>query len=241
MTFNYPKAETPVLEDFNLTIHARKMVGLVGGTGAGKTTLIDILLGLLTPQEGEMLIDGVKLDKGNLRMWQRNIGYVPQHIYLCDDTVTRNIAFGVLDEDIDHQAVERAARLASIHDFVTGDLPLGYETEVGERGVRLSGGQRQRIGIARALYYNPSVLVFDEATSALDGITEDVILEAIHQLAHQKTIIIVAHRLSTVRECNNIYLLEKGRIIDQGTYAELLANNQQFRKMAKIVSEKSAL
>lgn len=238
LTFQYPKAQKAVIEDFNLLIKAKTTIGLVGGTGAGKTTVVDILLGLLRPQQGEIVVDDIKLDSNNLSRWQKNIGYVPQFIYLRDDTVTRNIAFGIPDDEIDPKTVERAAQLANIHDFIIKELPHGYETEVGERGIRLSGGQRQRIGIARAVYHNPSLLVFDEATSALDGITEEVILEAIHNLAHQKTIIIIAHRLSTVKECDVIYLLEQGRIIGQGTYQELLMNNQQFRKMAKVVVEK---
>jgi len=195
--------------------------------------VIDILLGLLWPQKGEIVVDDVKVDLDNLRMWQKNIGYVSQHIYLSDDTIARNIAFGVLDDEIDQQAVIHAAKLANIHDFVTTELPDSYETEVGERGVRLSGGQRQRIGIARALYNNPSILVFDEATSALDGITEDAILEAIHNLMHKKTIIIIAHRLSTVKECDEIFMLEKGQIASRGTYQELLSGDSQFRKMAR--------
>ncbi len=241
ITFQYPKVQKSIVKDFSLLIKANTTIGFVGGTGAGKTTVIDILLGLLSPQEGELLVDGVKLNGDNLRMWQRNIGYVPQHIYLCDDTVTRNIAFGVPDHEVDRQAVERATQLANIHEFIINELPNSYETEVGERGIRLSGGQRQRIGIARALYHNPSVVVFDEATSALDGITEDTIMEAIHNLAHKKTIIIIAHRLSTVKECDSIYLLEQGRIVDQGTYQELLTNNQQFRKMAKAYEKDSNL
>ncbi len=234
ITFQYPKAQGSVIENLDLTIKANTTVGLVGGSGAGKTTLMDVLLGLLSPQKGELVVDGEVINRQNLRRWQANIGYVPQQIYLCDDTVTRNIAFGVPDAEIDHQAVEASAQLANIHDFVVRDLPHGYKTEIGERGVRLSGGQRQRIGIARALYHNPSVLVFDEATSALDGITEDAILEAIRSLAHKKTIIIIAHRVSTVKECDIIYLLEQGKIVERGTYQELLASNQQFRKMAKI-------
>ncbi len=234
INFKYPKAQTNVIENFNLVIKHNTTVGFVGGTGAGKTTVIDILLGLLSPQAGEIRVDGVRISEDNLPMWQRNIGYVPQHIYICDDTVTRNIAFGIPDDQIDAQAVQAAAKMANIHDFIEKELPNGYATEVGERGVRLSGGQRQRIGIARALYRNPSVIVFDEATSALDGITEDVILEAINRLAHKKTIVIIAHRLSTVKECDVIYLLEKGKIVEQGTYQQLLENNQQFRKMAKV-------
>ncbi len=234
VTFQYPKAQKPVIQDLNLTIKINTTIGLVGSTGAGKTTLIDILLGLLRPVNGELTVDDVTLSEDNLRMWQKNIGYVPQHIYICDDTVKRNIAFGVPDNEIDGQAVLIAAKQANIHDFVEKELPQQYETEVGERGIRLSGGQRQRIGIARALYRNPSLIVFDEATSALDGITEDVILEAIHHLAHKKTIVIIAHRLSTVKECDCIYFLEQGRIVSQGTYQELLAGNPSFRKMAKV-------
>jgi len=234
LRFQYPKALKSVIEDFDMLIKANTTIGLVGGTGAGKTTIIDIFLGLLVPQQGSILVDGVKVDENNIRCWQRNLGYVPQHIYLCDDTVTRNIAFGMPDNEIDGQAVRAAARMANIHDFVEKELPHGYETQVGERGIRLSGGQRQRIGIARALYHNPPVIVFDEATSALDGITEDTILEAIHCLASQKTILIIAHRLSTVKECDIIYFLDHGRIIDQGTYQELLTKNESFRKMAKV-------
>ncbi len=239
IAFQYPKAQGLVIENLNLSIKANTIVGLVGGSGAGKTTLVDILLGLLRPLRGELIVDGQMIKDENLRAWQANIGYVPQNIYLCDDTVARNIAFGVPDQQIDLEAVRCAAKLANIHDFIEKELPHGYETEVGERGIRLSGGQRQRIGIARALYYDPSLLVFDEATSALDGITEDAILDAIHNLAHKKTIIIVAHRLTTVKECDIIYLLEQGRIIGQGTYQELITNNQQFRRMAKVVSEKN--
>ena len=239
VTFQYPKASKPVIENFDLLIKANTTIGLVGSTGAGKTTLVDILLGLLWPNQGEIIVDDIKINNDNLRRWQRNVGYVPQYIYLADDTVTRNIAFGVPDETIDQEAVRHAAKLANIHDFIQTALPQGYETEVGERGIRLSGGQRQRIGIARALYRNPSLLVFDEATSALDGITENTILEAIYNLAHKKTIIIIAHRFNTLEQCDVIYFLEHGKIIDQGTYQELLMKNQQFRKMAKTIERVS--
>ncbi len=233
-TYQYPMARQPVVKDFSLLVHANTTVGLVGGSGAGKTTVVDMLLGLLRPQAASLWVDGRVIDDDNLHLWQANIGYVPQQIYLCDDTVTCNIAFGVPAHEIDHAAVKRAATLANIHDFIVHELPAGYETEVGERGIRLSGGQRQRIGIARALYHDPSLLVFDEATSALDGITEDIILEAIHQLAHKKTIIIIAHRISTVKECDVIYMLEKGRVAGEGTYAQLIQSSEQFRKMAKV-------
>jgi len=234
ITYRYPNAEQAVLDHFDLTIEAKTTIGLVGGSGAGKTTLIDVLMGLLRPEHGELVADGQKISDANLRRWQANIGYVPQSIYLCDDTVTRNIAFGVRDVDIDHAAVEAAAKMANIHDFVTKEMPEGYETMVGDRGVRLSGGQRQRIGIARALYHDPSLLVFDEATSALDGITEDAILEAIYNLAHKKTIILIAHRLSTVKECDVIHVLERGKLAGKGTYKELMMSNRQFREMAKV-------
>ncbi|MDO8662356.1 MAG: ABC transporter ATP-binding protein [Candidatus Omnitrophota bacterium] len=239
LAFTYPNAQKPVIENLNFIIKANTTVGLVGGSGAGKTTMVDILLGLLRPQKGELVVDDTIISDDNLFSWQANIGYVTQHIYLCDDTITRNIAFGVPDQEIDHQAVKRAAKLANIDDFVVNELPYGYDTEIGERGVRLSGGQRQRIGIARAMYYNPSLLVFDEATSALDGITEGIILEAIHNLAHQKTIIIIAHRFSTVKECDVIYMLERGKIVGQGTYAQLLDDNEQFRQMAKVTLRKN--
>jgi len=233
VSFQYPEAKESVIRDFNLTIKLNTTIGFVGTTGSGKTTTVDILLGLLQPMQGVLRVDGAEINRNNLRMWQANIGYVPQHIYLSDDTVARNIAFGVPDNEIDHQTIKQVARHANIHDFIVNELPNGYKTEVGERGVRLSGGQRQRIGIARALYYNPSVLVLDEATSALDGITEDTVLDAIHNLAHKKTIIIIAHRLSTVKECDMVYMMEQGKIVAQGTYQELIRANQQFRDMAK--------
>lgn len=238
--FQYPGAQDTVIENFDLVIKSNTIVGFVGGSGAGKTTIVDVLLGLLRPKQGALLVDGCAINDDNLRSWQANIGYVPQHIYLCDDTITRNIAFGLRDDEINPEIVQRAAKLANIHDFIVKELPHGYETEVGERGVRLSGGQRQRIGIARAMYHDPSLLVFDEATSALDGITEEIILEAIHKFAHKKTIILIAHRLSTVKECDVIYLLERGKIVAKGNYAELMANNQQFRQMAKVTTKENS-
>ena len=165
--------------------------------------------------------------------WQRTIGYVPQHIYLADDSVTANIAFGLAAEDIDHHAVERAAKIANIHEFVSNDLPQGYATTVGERGVRLSGGQRQRIGIARALYHNPQVLILDEATSALDNLTEQAVMEAVNNLGHKITTILIAHRLSTVKACDIIFLLEKGELKAKGTFDELIYAHDTFRALAK--------
>jgi ABC-type multidrug transport system fused ATPase/permease subunit len=215
-----------------LTIPARSTVGIVGGTGAGKTTTVDIMLGLLVPDRGTLSVDGVPIGRDNLRAWQRSIGYVPQQIFLSDETVAANIAFGRAEADIDHAAVERAARIAELHDFVMRELPEGYATKVGERGVRLSGGQRQRIGIARALYHDPDVLILDEATSALDNLTERAVMDAVHNLGHAKTVVMIAHRLSTVRECDTIFMLEGGRVVAAGSYDDLIASNRQFRALA---------
>lgn len=230
--FSYPGTDKPVLDDFGLKIEANTSVGLVGATGSGKTTTVDILLGLLVPEEGQLVVDGVPVTEENRRAWQMNLGYVPQQIYLSDDTIAANIAFGVRKDQVDMAAVERAARLANIHDFIVSDLAAGYETVVGERGVRLSGGQRQRLGIARALYHDPSVLVFDEATSALDGVTEESIFRAVAELGRSKTIVTIAHRLTTVRDCDRIYLLDGGEVEAAGTFDELMATSERFRAMA---------
>ncbi|PQA85292.1 ABC transporter ATP-binding protein [Limnohabitans sp. TS-CS-82] len=232
IVYQYPNANSPALNGIDLTITARSTVGLVGSTGSGKTTTVDLILGLLEPQEGALCIDGQVIDASNRRQWQKSIGYVPQHIYLADDTVSANIAFGLAPEMVDQEAVKRAAKIANLHDFVVQNMPQGYGTMVGERGVRLSGGQRQRIGIARALYHNPSVLVLDEATSALDNITEQVVMEAVHNLSHSITIILIAHRLTTVRECDQIFLLEKGAVKSNGTFKQLVEKSDQFRAMA---------
>jgi ABC-type multidrug transport system fused ATPase/permease subunit len=232
VTFSYPTSKRPALQHVSVVIPHRHSVAFVGPTGAGKTTLVDILLGLFTPQSGCLMVDGIPIRGENLLGWRHILGYVPQQIYLCDDTVTRNIAFGIPDEQIDPAAVEGAARIANVHDFIVKDLPRGYETLIGERGVRLSGGQRQRIGIARALYHDPDVLIFDEATSSLDGITENVVLEAINNMARTKTLIMIAHRLSTVESCDVIYLLDLGHVVGRGTYDELVASNEKFRAMA---------
>ena len=234
ITFVYPNAKKPAINELNLVIKPYSVTGFVGLTGAGKTTLIDIILGLLIPTAGVMKIDGLIIDANHVGAWQNNIGYVPQHIYLCDDTIANNIAFGLQSNEVDMDAVKQAAFLASLSDFIEKELPLGYDTVVGERGVRLSGGQMQRIGIARALYRNPSVLILDEATSSLDGITENAILQSIESLAQQKTVIIIAHRFSTIKECDEIFLMENGRIVDFGDYDELLKRNLDFKKMAKL-------
>jgi ATP-binding cassette, subfamily B, bacterial PglK len=232
VSYRYPGSATQALHAVTLTIPARWAVGLVGQTGAGKTTLIDVILGLLEPETGQLSVDTVPITDTNRRAWQKSIGYVPQHIFLADDTVAANIAFGVAARDIDMAEVERAAGIANLHDFVTGELEQGYDTLIGERGIRLSGGQRQRVGIARALYRDPDLLIMDEGTSALDIITERTVMEAVNNLARAKTIILIAHRLTTVRNCDRIYLLERGRLSASGTYDDLIADSDRFRDMA---------
>jgi ATP-binding cassette, subfamily B, bacterial PglK len=233
ITFAYPGAAHPVIQDLSLSIGKNTSIGIVGATGSGKTTIVDVILGLLAPAQGRLKIDGVSVTAENLPNWQRNLGYVPQMIFLCDDTVASNIALGIPSAEIDKVSVERAARIANLHDFVMRELPQGYETVVGERGVRLSGGQRQRIGIARALYHDPEVLIMDEATSALDGITEQAVIHAISELAGKKTTITIAHRLTTLQECDVVYVMDKGRVVEQGTYSELTRSSSRFQAMAR--------
>jgi ATP-binding cassette subfamily C protein len=220
------------LSNININIGKRDSIGIVGATGAGKTTLVDIFLGLLVPQKGLIKVDGLEVNDDNRREWQNNLGYVPQFIYLSDNTVTRNIAFGVPDQMIDLEKVKKAAKIAKIDEFIENELPDGYETIVGERGIRLSGGQRQRIGIARALYRDPEVLVLDEATSSLDGVTEKAFIGALTDLSGVKTLLVIAHRFNTIKDCDRIYVMEKGRIIAQGSYDELMEKEERFRKMA---------
>ena len=233
INYQYPNAEQLTLKNINLSIPAQSTVGIVGATGSGKTTIVDIMLGLLEIKEGKLEVDGILIDKKNLRAWQRSIGYVPQQIYLSDDTIAANIAFGKNKEFINQEAVESAAKIANLHDFVFNELPMGYQTTVGERGVRLSGGQRQRIGIARALYNKPNVLILDEATSALDSLTERAVMEAIENLGNDITIILITHRLSTVKRCDNIFLIDKGELKQQGTFKDLKNINDIFRETAK--------
>lgn len=232
VTYSYSNSRQPALKKLNMRIPAKTTVGFVGPTGAGKTTAIDIVLGLLFPDSGQFLVDGNEITEANLAAWKLCSGYVPQQIFLADDTVAGNIAFGVTKEDINIDAVERAAKIAELHNFVINELSNGYETMVGERGVRLSGGQRQRIGIARALYHDPDVLILDEATSALDNLTEKAVMEAVHNLGYKKTIILIAHRLSTVKNCDTVFMLEHGELVAQGTYEELCEQNSRFQKMA---------
>lgn len=226
--FCYPNAERPSIDDVSLEIPANSTVGFVGATGSGKTTLIDVVLGLLRPQAGVILVDGKPINDENLPAWQMSIGYVPQHIFLTDATVAENIAFGVPKDKIDMDAVRYAATVAQIDDFIVNELPLGYDTIVGERGIRLSGGQRQRIGIARALYRDPDVIVLDEATSALDNVTERYVMQALRNLLGKKTVLMVAHRLTTLVDCDIIFMLKDGRIVSKGTYDELISGRGTF-------------
>lgn len=239
ISFKYPNTDDLILENINAKIRINSLTAFVGKTGSGKTTLIDVLLGLLPINKGEIFFDKIKLEKQNLNLWQKKLGYVPQNIFLTDDTIKNNIAFAVPEEKIDHQKIILAAKLAELDDYI-GDLPNNYNTYVGERGIRISGGQLQRIGIARALYHNPEILVFDEATSALDNMTEKKIMDSIKKLSKDKTIIIIAHRLSTIKNCDQIYLLDKGKISEHGTYDELIKSSKQFYDMVHSNNEKNS-
>jgi ATP-binding cassette subfamily C protein len=224
--FSYPDSKKSVLENINIEIEKNTFVALIGATGSGKTTLVDLVLGLFSPNEGSLKVDGTRINENNTKSWQADLGYVPQQIYLSDDTVARNIAFGLPDEEIDMDQVKNVSQMASLHNFIENELSSGYDTNIGERGIRLSGGQRQRIGIARALYHNPQVLLLDEATSSLDNKTEKEVLAAIESIAKLKTMIVIAHRLTTVKNCDKVYVIEKGKIINEGSYDEII-NSQR--------------
>lgn len=231
VTFAYPGGDRPAVRGVSFSIPSKSMVAFCGPTGSGKSTIVDLILGLFSPQEGEILVDGVPLSAETISQWRRTLGYVPQHIFLSDSSIASNIAFGLPPGEIDMDAVVRAAKAAQIHDFIVDEIPAGYETIVGERGVRLSGGQRQRLGIARALYHDPDVLIFDEATSALDERTENRVMDAIHQAARAKTVILIAHRLRTVQECDRIFVVEQGHVVEQGLYRQLIEMNGSFSLM----------
>lgn len=228
VTFTYPGAASSSLSDINLTIHPNECVALVGRTGSGKTTLVDLLLGLHEPSAGRVLVGGMTLNRATVRRWRHCVGYVSQHVFLANSSIAENIAFGLAPDDVNHAAVRRAANLAQVDEFIRS-LPEGFETIVGERGVKLSGGQRQRLGIARALYNDPAVLVFDEATSALDGMTEEAVMEAVRTLSATRTIVLVAHRMRTVEACDRLFVLDHGRLVAQGSYAELYKQSPEFR------------
>ena len=230
VAYKYPAGEELAIGGISLTIQKGSSVGFVGATGSGKSTLADLVLGVIRPLEGRLLVDGHALTDDRVRDWQANVGYIPQHIFLSDDTVERNIAFGIPDDEIDHDAVAEAARLAGISGFIESELSKQYGTVVGERGIRFSGGQRQRLGIARALYHRPKLLLLDEATSALDTVTEAAVNAAINGLHGKTTLIVIAHRLSTIKNCDTIYLLEGGRLVAQGSYQSLLSDNEVFQR-----------
>jgi ABC-type multidrug transport system fused ATPase/permease subunit len=231
ITFTYTSLKEKTINQLNLSIPANSVIGIVGPSGSGKSTLINILLGLIKPQQGHLKIDNTIINDQNLRLWQNTIGFVAQSIFLLDGTIAENVAFGIQQDQIDLEQVQRVLKLARLTELLQS-LEQGIHTKVGERGVQLSGGQCQRIGIARALYHEPDVIVFDEATSSLDGITEKTIMEAIHDFSGEKTVIMIAHRLKTVQKCDKIFFIDKGQLVDQGTYQELIETNEHFKNMA---------
>jgi len=237
LSFAYSGSTNKVLDAISLNIPVGHLIGIAGGSGAGKTTLIDLILGLFKPVLGSIKIDGNPLTESNISSWQTRIGYVPQSGFIANGSIARNIAFGIHENEIDMQRVIDMAKITQISEFIETELPEKYETLVGDRGVLLSGGQCQRITIARALYHDPDVLILDEATSALDGITENKVINAILKFSKQKTIIMIAHRLSTLKDCDNIFFIEKGKLVDQGNYHSLMANNKIFKQMAKTNSK----
>ena len=229
ISFSYPNSSKKALDSISINIDKFSSIGIVGSSGSGKSTLVDILLGLIRPESGQLFVDDTELGENTINAWKNDIGYVPQSIFLADSTIVENIAFGIAKENIDQDAVIEAAKMANIHDFIVQELEDGYQTMTGERGIRLSGGQRQRIGIARALYHKPQVLIFDEATSALDNTSEKVVMDAVNSLHGKVTIIMIAHRLTTVKNCDQLVWLEKGQVKAIGSYSHLLSSDIGFK------------
>ena len=237
ISLTYESTTTPSLDRVTMRFPRNANVAIAGPTGAGKTTAVDLLLGLLSPTSGQLLVDEKQIDASNVRQWQEHLGYVPQHIFLLNDTIAANIALGVEPARIDQDRLRVVAEMADIHTVIESKLDQGWDTIVGEHGIRLSGGQIQRLGIARALYHNPDVLVLDEATSALDNATEQRIFDRIHAESNSRTIVMIAHRLSTIRHCDMIYVLDDGRLVDAGIWEELMDRCSLFRDLARGVDE----
>jgi ATP-binding cassette subfamily C protein len=233
VSYTYPKSEIPALDHINLHIHKGEFIGIVGISGAGKTTFVDVLLGLLKPDQGKIYVDQTVLDEKTLRYWKKLLGYVPQQVYITNDTVVRNVAFGVPDNEIEMDRVENALKKANLYDHMSA-LPEGLASSLGENGRNLSGGQKQRVGIARALYYHADVLVLDEATSSLDVPTEGEITRAINALKGSQTIIAIAHRLATLKSCDRILYFDDGKLIDTGTFESLSQQHPKFEEMVKL-------
>ena len=231
VSFKYKNREKLSLNKINLEIKRGQSIALVGPTGSGKSTIVNLLLGLYFPEEGTLKVDKEVINKSNVRSWQSSIGFVPQEIYLSDEKVKNNIAFGIPDHEIDMNRIIKTSQIAKIFDFISNELPEKFNTLIGERGSRISGGQKQRIGIARALYHNPSFIVFDEATSSLDNITEKNISDTIFKTLKSETIVMVAHRISTIKNCDVIYVINKGKVEAKGTYDMLLNTNDLFREI----------
>ena len=231
VSFKYKNREKLSLNKINLEIKRGQSIALVGPTGSGKSTIVNLLLGLYFPDEGTLKVDKEIINKSNVRSWQSSIGFVPQEIYLSDEKVKNNIAFGIPDHEIDMNRIIKTSQIAKIFDFISNELPEKFNTLIGERGSRISGGQKQRIGIARALYHNPSFIVFDEATSSLDNITEKNISDTIFKTLKSETIVMVAHRISTIKNCDVIYVINKGKVEAKGTYDMLLNTNDLFREI----------
>jgi ABC-type multidrug transport system, ATPase and permease components len=234
LRFTFDNAENTIIKGLNLNIIKGEVIAFVGSTGSGKTTLVDLLVGLLQPTSGSINIDGVPLNSKNIKSWRNILAYVPQEVFLFDDTVLKNLVIGNQQEIANFEKLKQVCQIANILDFIEQELPKGFETKIGERGVRLSGGQRQRLGLARALYTNPQLLILDEATSALDSITEKNIISSLKQLPNNITTIIIAHRLSTIKHADCIYVLDDGNILSKGNYDNLMKTNDAFRTMVKL-------